>query len=355
MRRGGAAGDGVRGRAAWVVLGGLAVTALQAGAPPEAADEKPFRLGVIGLDTSHAVAFTKLFNDPAEKDHVPGFRVVAAFPHGSRDIPSSTSRIPEYTRAVGALGVEIVDSVAAVVERVDGVLLETNDGRPHLEQAAVVIAAGKPLFIDKPLAASLADCVAINDLAARKGVPVFTSSALRFAAGTQAVRGGSIGEVTGCDTWSPCSLEPTHPDLFWYGIHGCEALYTVMGTGCRTVTRTRTDDFEQVTGVWEGGRIGTFRGLRRGKTGFGGTAFGTGGIAPVGAFDGYAPLVRAIGEFFRTGRPPVTPEETLELYAFMVAADESRKTGGPVALSDVLAGARREAAARLAAIDAAGK
>jgi len=355
MRRGGAGWGGVGGTAAWVVLGGLAATALQGAAAIARADEKPFRLGVIGLDTSHAVAFTKLFNDPAEKDHVPGFRVVAAHPHGSRDIPSSTSRIPEYTQTVSGLGVEIVDDVAALAARVDGVLLETNDGRPHHEQAAVVIAAGKPLFIDKPLAASLADCVAIYELAGRKGVPVFTSSALRFAAGTQAVRGGSIGEITGCDTYSPCSLEPTHPDLFWYGIHGCEALYTVLGTGCRTVTRTHTDDFEQVTGVWEGGRIGTFRGIRRGKAGFGGTAFGAGGTAAVGAFDGYAPLVRAIGGFFRSGKPPVAPEESLELYAFMVAADESRKTGGPGAIADVLAAARRDAAARLAGLETAGR
>jgi len=327
--------------AAWLVLGGIAA----------AAEGSPFRLGIIGLDTSHAVAFTKLFNEPGDRDHIPGFRVVAAHPHGSRDIQSSTGRIPEYTRTVAGMGVEIVDDVAALVDRVDGVLLETNDGRPHLEQAAVVIAAGKPLFIDKPVAASLADCIAIYRLAAERGVPVFSASALRFAAGSQAVRGGSIGAVTGCDTFSPCSLEPTHPDLFWYGIHGCEALYTVMGPGCHTVSRTHTDDFEQVTGTWGDGRIGTFRGIRRGKGGYGGTAFGMGGVAAVGGFDGYAPLARAIAEFFKTGKPPVAADETIELYAFMAAADESRRAGGgPVAVAGVLEAATREAAARLAAI-----
>jgi predicted dehydrogenase len=338
-----------RTAAAWLLLGGLAAAA----AP---AEKPPFRLGVVGLDTSHSIAFAKLFNDPADRDHIPGFRVVAAHPYGSRDIPSSTNRIPEYTRTVADMGVEIVDDVAALVARVDGVLLETNDGRPHLEQAAVVIAAGRPLFVDKPVAASLADCVAIYTLAAEKGVPVFSASALRFAAGSQAVRAGSIGEVTGCDTFSPCSLEPTHPDLFWYGIHGCEALYTVMGPGCRTVSRTHTDDFEQVTGEWSGGRIGTFRGIRRGKGGYGGTAFGTTGTAAVGAFDGYAPLARAIAEFFRSGKAPVAADETIELYAFMAAADESRRAGGgPVAVADVLEKARREAAGRLAAVRAANR
>ena len=206
------------------------------------------------------------------------------------------------------------------------------------------------------MAASLADCVAIYTLAAEKGVPVFSASALRFAAGSQAVRAGSIGEVTGCDTFSPCSLEPTHPDLFWYGIHGCEALYTVMGPGCRTVSRTHTDDFEQVTGEWSGGRIGTFRGIRRGKGGYGGTAFGTTGTAAVGAFDGYAPLARAIAEFFRSGKAPVAADETIELYAFMAAADESRRAGGgPVAVADVLETARREAAGRLATVRAANR
>jgi predicted dehydrogenase len=270
--------------------------------------------------------------------------VVAAYPHGSPDIESSVSRIPGYTGEVQELGVEIVDSIEDLLERVDVVLLETNDGRPHLEQALQVIQAGKPLFIDKPIAGSLVDAVKIYDAARAHQVPVFSASSLRFMTSALAVREGSIGRVLGADTFSPATLEPTHPDLFWYGIHGVEILFTVMGTGCETVQRTRTDGAELVVGVWSDGRIGTFRGIRDGERGYGGTAYGTEGIVPVGPYEGYQPLVAAIVRFFRTGVAPVTPEETLEIYTFMEAADESIRQGGKaVNMADVLAKARKEA------------
>lgn len=324
-------------------LPATARAAEQAGGP------QPVKLGIIGLDTSHAPAFAKLFNAADDPQHVPGCRVVAAHPHGSRSIESSMKRIPEYTEAVRKHGVEIVDGIGPLVERVDAVLLETNDGGPHLEQAAVVLRAGKPLFIDKPVAATLADTVAIYRLAAERKVPIFSSSSLRFGTGTLAVRNGSIGEVTGCDTFSPCSLEPSHVDFFWYGIHGCESLFTVMGAACETVSRTSTPDFEHAVGVWSGGRVGTFRGIRRGSSGYGGTAFGTKGTAAVGMFDGYRPLGVAIAEFMRTRQPPVPSEETLALYAFMEAADESkRRGGGPVKIADVMARAESDATERLA-------
>ena len=304
----------------------------------------PLRVGIIGLDTSHAVAFTQLLNRTDAADHVPGARVVAAYPRGSKDIATSVSRVPGYTEKLREFGVDIVDSIDALLPRVDAVLLESNDGRVHPEQAAPVIASGKPLFVDKPVAGSLADAIGMYRLAARHRTPMFSSSALRFAAATQAVRGGSIGEVLGCDTYSPCSLEPTHPDLFWYGIHGCESLYTVMGTGCESVARTRSDDFDVVTGVWKGGRLGTYRGIRRGKSGYGGTAHGATGIAPVGGFDGYRPLVVEIVKFFQTGTPPVTAEETIEIYAFMEAADESRRRDGArVTIAEIMSRANAEA------------
>jgi predicted dehydrogenase len=307
-------------------------------------EDRPIRLGIIGLDTSHAPAFTKLLNATGDPQHVPGARVVAAYPKGSDDIPSSVSRVAGYVEAMRPLGVEIVDSIEALLERVDCVLLESNDGRVHLRQVAPVLAAGRPVFIDKPMAGSLADVIAIFRLAREHGTPVFSASALRFAAGTQAVRTGAIGEVLGCDTYSPCSLEPTHPDLFWYGIHGCEALFTVMGVGCETVARVGSADGDMVTGTWAGGRIGTFRGIRKGKSGFGGTAFGTEAILPVGAFEGYRPLVVEIVKFFETRTPPVEERESIELFAFMEAADASRRRGGAaVPLAEVLATAERAA------------
>jgi Oxidoreductase family, NAD-binding Rossmann fold/WD domain, G-beta repeat len=305
------------------------------------------RIGIIGLDTSHAIAFTKTFNADPPNPALAGMRVMVAYPHGSQDIEGSVSRIPGYTEEIKTLGVTVVDSLPALLEQVDYVLLETNDGRPHLEQALAVFKAGKPVFIDKPVAGSLEDAVAIYEAARHYKVPLFSSSSLRFMEDAQAARNGACGKVLGCDTFSPCSLEKTHPDLFWYGIHGVEILYTVMGPGCQTVNRSSTPDADVVLGTWKEGRIGTFRGMRGGKSGYGGNVFGADKYQPLGNFKGYDPLVLAIGKFFATGQAPVTEEETLEIYAFMEAADESKRQGGAtVSVPATLEKARAVARAR---------
>ncbi|MDR3405747.1 MAG: Gfo/Idh/MocA family oxidoreductase [Chthoniobacter sp.] len=322
--------------------------------PAQAADEpKPLRAGIIGLDTSHVLAFTQTLNkgpkNPDDLPKVAGVKVVAAYPQGSKDIKSSTDRVPEYTEKVKALGVEIVDSVDELVKRVDVVFLESNDGRVHLEQVKPVLAAGKPVFIDKPIAGSLADTIRILDAAKKAHVPLFCSSSLRFGKAVQAVRNGSIGQVKSAETFSPAHLEVTHPDLYWYGVHGCEALYTVMGTGCQSVKRGTTEDGKiMVTGTWAGGRTGIFREENgQDRKSYGGKAVGDKGEAAIGTYDGYDVLLFAIIDMFRTGKVPVTAEETLELYTFMEAADESkRRNGAEVTLKEVLDKARAEVAAK---------
>ena len=296
-----------------VFVAALFATRYQSGADDQPAKPKELRAGIIGLDTSHAVAFTAMLNKPDAKDHVPGCRVVAAYPKGSPDIESSVSRVPGYTKQVQELGVEIVDSIDKLLEKVDVVFLETNDGRPHLEQVLPVLKAGKRVFIDKPIAGSLADAVAIFDAAEQCKVPLFSCSSLRYAEGAQTLRAGKIGNILGCDAYSPCSLESTHPDLFWYGIHGVESLFTVMGTGCDKVTRVSTPGIDLAVGTWKGGRVGTFRGIRDGSSGYGGTAFGAKGIDQIGPYGGYRPLLVEIVKFFQGGETPVSKEETLEI------------------------------------------
>jgi predicted dehydrogenase len=309
------------------------VTALVSGSAALAAD---LRIGIIGCDTSHVTAFTEVLNNPEAKGHIPGGKVVAAYKGGSPDIPSSMQHVEDYSKTLhDKYGVKLCDSIEELCTNVDVVLLESVDGRPHLEQVKPVIKAGKPVFVDKPMAGSLRDTLEIFRLAKAANVPIFSSSGLRFAKANQAVRNGSIGKVTYAETYGPCEIEPHHPDLFWYGVHGVEALFTVMGTGCETVQRgTTTDGNIEVTGTWSGGRKGVYR---ADKKGFHGLAKGEKGEAPAGTFDGYQPLVAAIMNFFQTGVAPVKPEETIEIIAFMEAADQSKREGGaPVKLSDII-------------------
>ncbi|PTX19010.1 secreted protein [Pontibacter mucosus] len=312
---------------------------------------REIKVGIIGLDTEHSVKFTEIFHDPKAAGDVAGFKVVAAYPYGSRDIEFSVNTIPAATEKMRSMGVEIVDSIKALLRKVDVVLLETNDGRLHLEQALPVLKAGKPVFIDKPIAASLADAVAIFQAAEKYKVPVFSASSLRYMESAQQIRNGKIGKVLGADAYSPAVIEKTHPDLFWYGVHGVEALFTVLGTGCKSVQRTYTEGADVVVGVWENDRLGTFRGLRAGAHDFGGTAFGEKGVATFGPWEGYRPLVVQIAEFFRTGKAPISPEETLEIFAFMEAADESKAQGGTVvSLESVMQKARAAADKQLGAV-----
>jgi len=318
-------------------------------------DAKVLRAGIIGLDTSHVVAFTRVLNDPKATGYVAKVKVVAGYPGGSPDIPSSANRVEGFTKTLSDMGVEIVDSIPALLEKVDVVLLESVDGRPHLKQVIPVFQAGKPVFIDKPLAGSLADAIAIAELGKKYDTPWFSSSSLRFSPGILGFRGEheKTGKVYGVSAWGPCSLEPHHPDLYWYGVHGCETLYTIMGPGCEKVTRVQTDSGELVTGVWSDGRIGTFRGIRApGKGGYGAMVFGTKGISESGGYAGYGPLVERIAEFFHTHKTPVDNAETIELFAFMEAADESKRQGGkPVPIAEVMKKAKGEAMKKVKAVE----
>lgn len=298
------------------------------------------KIGLIGLDTSHATAFTEILNNPASKEHVSGAKVVAAYKGGSADIESSASRVAGYTATLrDKWGVKIVDTVEEVCREADAIMILSVDGRPHLEQVRPVLAAKKPVYIDKPLAGTLRDALAIIRLAGEAKVPLFSASSLRFGKATQEIRNGSIGTVTNAWCGSPAHLEKTHPDLFWYGVHGCESLFTVLGPGCMSVRRIKTPDGKiEVVGRWTQGRTGAFREIE----GYGGKAEGTKGAADAGVFDGYAPLVAEAVKFFRTGKSPVDAAETIELFAFMEAADESRRRdGAEVSLSEVLAAASR--------------
>lgn len=289
------------------------------------------RVGIIGLDTSHSIAFSKALNADNQDPRLKGYRVISAYPYGSRTIESSAKRIPAFTKRVKEFGVSIADSIEELLDQVDVVLLETNDGRLHLEQALLVLKAGKRLFIDKPIAASLADTKAIFEAAEDYGIQTFSTSALRFVDNIASLNSGEvIGNITGADTFAPADLEPSHPDLFWYGIHGVEMLYALLGTGCREVRRIYTQGTDITVGIWEDSRIGVFRGIRHGNGGLGGIAYGENGQQILGKFEGYLPLLYHIIDYFETGIVCVSPKETIELVAFMEAADESKRRGGAV-------------------------
>ena len=311
-----------------------AISVLLAGALCASAAD--LRIGIIGTDTSHVPAFAKLLNGDANAaDHIAGARVVAAYKGGSQDIEESIGRVDRFAEEIQTrYGVEIVPDIPSLLSKVDVVLLTSLDGRVHLTQARAAIAAHKPLFIDKPLAATLEDAREIARLAKAAGVPWFSSSSLRFGAIGTAMK---LPGLTGATTWGPGPFEAHHPlELAWYAIHPVELLYTIMGTGCESVTRIAGKDADAIVGRWKDGRIGTVNAVRP-YSDYGAVAFrGRESVEShpkAAAATDYRPLVVEIVKFFQTGQPPVSNEETLEIFAFLDAAQRSKEQGGkPVTL-----------------------
>ncbi len=331
---------------------------------PAAADQPaaPIKVGVIGMDNYQCVAFARLFDTAQPPSELAGLRVVAGYPIANPDLKESVENLPKWIERFQKSGIRIVDSTDALLAQVDVVLLMSLDGRKHLQQVRPVLKAGKPVYIGRPLSASLDDALEIFRLAKEHNCPIFSCSQHRFSPGFIGMRDHpEVGRVLGCDVHGGCPLVSHHPDLFWHGVHGIETLYTIMGPGCVSVTRASNDDFELITGVWRDGRIGTYRGLRKGAIRYSALVYGDKGIAPAGQYGhpapvngvvpksrymGYEGVAVEIARFFKTRRPPVSAAETIEIFTFMEAAHESKRQGGkPVKLADVLRAAQQRAAA----------
>ena len=298
-------------------------------------------LGMIGLDTSHVTAFTELLHDKNHPYHVPGGRVMAAFPGGSEDFDLSRNRVAQFTETLAQqYGVKMMKSVAEVALHSDAIFLESVDGRVHRAQFEEIVSLGKPIFIDKPFALTSGDAAAMIQLAEKYRTPIMSCSALRFSEPLKsALNDRSKGEVIGIDMAGPMTIESTQPGLFWYGIHLVEVLYAVLGRGCRRIEVITNADHDLVVAEWENGRIGTIRGNRKGNTSFVGTLHRemqsvyldiSGSQKPF-----YASLLEQIMDMFRTHKSPIDTNETFEIIQFIEAANKSRQSGLPVAMAKV--------------------
>jgi predicted dehydrogenase len=337
------------------LIGSLAVAV-----PSVAADPKPVRVGILGVDNYQAVEYTQFFNNPKATGDFAGLKVVAAFPGTpSDDIAESVESFPKWKDAIAKAGVKMVGSIDELLRDCDAVMIMSLDGRKHVEEATAVLKAGKRLYIGRPLAASLKDAVAIMRVAEETKTPCWTSSQHRFSPGFIGMRNHpEVGKVLGCDVYGGCPTEPHHAELYWHAVHSIETLYTIMGPGCDTVACTSTPFAEVVTGGWSDGRVGTYRGIKKGALKYSATVFGDKGVSTAGIYGhgvpvkgvvpandeymGYKGIGSEMAKFFKGGAAPVTAAETLEIFAFMEAAHESkRQKGAVVKIAEVLEKARK--------------
>ena len=290
------------------------------------------KIGLVGLDTSHVTAFGSLLNDPGNANHVPGARIVAAYPGGSKDFELSWSRVEGFTRTLREkYAVEMKDSPEAVAEGVDLLFITSVDGRVHRGQFERTVKFKRPTFIDKPLAVSVDDAEAIVRLANAEKVPVMSCSSLRYAQPLVEAVGGRREEVLGCDTFGPLSEVPTQPGLFFYGVHAVDMLVSVMGHGCQHVGAMHTDAGDVLTLAWPGGRTGSVRLAKSGHGKYGCTLHRKAGAQFVDASatkkPAYATMLEAILRSLPQGESDVPADEMLDTVRILEAANAARQTG----------------------------
>ncbi|WP_042146663.1 Gfo/Idh/MocA family protein [Paucisalibacillus sp. EB02] len=299
---------------------------------------KYLKLGIIGLDTSHVTAFTKLLHHHVENYHVSGARVKLAYPGGSPHLSLSMSRLKAFSEELNqTYGVPITDSIQKVAAECDAILIESVDGGAHLEQLREVVSYQKPIFIDKPFALNAQEAKEMIQLAEKFQTPIMSTSALRYAdALTRLLKKYSDRTIIGADCFGPMEVLEEIPGLFWYGIHTVEMLYTIMGCGAETLQAVKLDNHDCIMAVWKDGRIGTIRGKRVGNHQFGAVIHYEDGseFVAIRSEDKpfYASLLEEIIGFFRDGKTRVPLEETGEIIRFIEAANKGRDTGEVVAI-----------------------
>lgn len=320
------------------------------------AQDKPVRVGVLGVDNYQSIAYTALFNDPKVTGDLAGLRVTVCYPdEASADIPESVANYPKWKERIPTYGVELVDSIDALLARCDAVMMMSLDGRKHREQAAAVLKAGKRLYIGRPLANSLADALAILENAEKSGTPMFSSSQHRFSPGFIGMRNHpEVGTVLGCDVYGGYDLKSSTNDPLPIPLHSIETLYTIMGAGCDRVSCVSTPRAEVWTCQWEDGRVGTFRGIKEGAVKYSATVFGEKGVSTAGVYGhgvpekgvvplkdkymGYEGIAIEMAKFFKGGPSPVAIAETREIFLLLQAALESRARDGATVRLEEMAG-----------------
>ncbi|MET3697579.1 predicted dehydrogenase [Bacillus oleivorans] len=299
---------------------------------------KDLKIGMIGLDTSHSIAFTRLLNDTSDPHWVEGGKVVIAYPGGSEDFELSWSRVKGFTKEMKTrFGVKIADSVVQVAAESDAILLESADGRKHFEQLGSIVSCQKPIFIDKPFCLSSQEAYEMQQLSLTYQTPIFSCSALRFAQNlTQILSQQDTGRAAGADCFGPLEFVDTQPGYFWYGIHTIEMLFAILGRDVHSVQVFESEDHDFLMARWRDGRIGTIRGDKKGKLPFCASIHFESGHKYVNASQShtpyYASLLQQIIGFFQDHIPRVPVNETIEIIRFIEAANKSKSTGKAVQL-----------------------
>lgn len=289
------------------------------------------RLGLVGgAGVWHARSFAGLLNPKDEAAWAAArFPAYASRPIDGVTVVAVCDDDLAAARELASLveGLELVtDRPADLLGRVDGVLVCDDVSEQHQKRAALFLEAGLPTFVDKPLARDPAEAEAILALAERRGAPLLSCSALRYATELAALDRGALGELR-------CVQAAGPGELVFYGIHVCELAQAILGPGVQTVRNVGDERRNHLLLEYGDDRAAML--VVREDIGytFRATVLGAGGSAHLAIADSagfYWAMLEQFVKMVRTGVMPIPPSDTLEIIRVLDAAGRSRRTGGEV-------------------------
>jgi len=289
-----------------------------------------FKVGIVGLDSSHSIEFTRLIQgDAPDGLRIDGMRVVSCmrFPSPFQEEGGQDERQVQLEK----WGVEVTESLDQAIEGVDGILLELNDPVMHLEFFEKVAPLGKPIFLDKPLANSLEDAKKIVALAEKHSTAVWSSSSIRFIDALVEAR-REISDPLLCSVYGPLGKASAGSDLVWYGVHTLEMLTMLMGRGAESVYAAQDEKGIVMIVRYGDGRRGIAE-CNEGLYKYGGRLQSAESVRTFSADSTnsiYYNLLIKIRESFIDGKPPVPLDDALEIMAVIDAAERSLTAGAMV-------------------------
>jgi predicted dehydrogenase len=291
-------------------------------------------IALVGLDTSHTVEFARRMQtaDCPAGHHVPGLRATACLRF---ETPfQNKAGLDERQKTLEGWGVKVTENFDEAVAHCDAIIMTINDASYHLDYFRKCVTLGKPIFLDKPLADTLAHGREIATLAATHKVNIMSCSSLRHvSAFLKACT--EIPVPAQASTFGPLGKAPAGSSIVWYGVHAFEMLERAMGRGAVSMSVMRAPAGVVCVVEYPDHRRGVVE-LSEGNYAYGG-AFRGNGKAATFVCDmtmAYTLQLVDIANFFRSGTAPLVFEDALEVMSLLEAAQQAFNTGKTISLQD---------------------
>ena len=293
--------------------------------------ENRIRVAIVGLDTSHAVEFPKLMQDPAVPPQNQIHDLVATRCLRFETPFQNKEGLDKRQAYLESIGVMVTEDFDTAVADCDAIMIEINDPAKHLEYFAKCAKLGKPIFLDKPFADTLDNAAEIRRIAGENNVRFFTASSLRFDVDFAECLAKGV-KAESAVIWGPVGRAPAGSSIVWYGVHTFEMLQRIMGRGAVSVCVSSDRKGYVCHVVYNDGRRGVVE-LTYGSYRYGGVIrddrekeamFQVSCRVPF-----YQMLIIDLVKFFKGESQVVDLEDSFEIMAMLSAADRSAATGRP--------------------------